>query len=340
MRHRLRYRRRHWGHRHCRQGLAFALTAGSRGMVEAPGSAALTAPTCIALRLSAHHSGAARGAVNLAPITLAANEHYLKNVFERLPTLKNLDLAQPLPHNWRPASEIVRPARTTAGAVVVAAVVQTHLSTLSSTAQGWDLRNAYRGAGVARHEDHARHAPGVPLGAAPHPHACGDHGAVAAVGAHRGARLRGHLAQRLGLSAAHPAGPIVEPSWQRLAVDEARKRFVTDSAYLDDKPGAPLRFLAEANLTQIIRREETNIDREVARSRLNAYIRDLFTGPTLNLPIYRKRLASSFYALRETLEERLSVVAGKASRGVLDPVLLRAGWRMAAARWRLEAAVT
>jgi transposase len=35
---------------------------------------------------------------------------YLKDVFERLPTLKNRDLAQLLPHNWRPASAIVEPA--------------------------------------------------------------------------------------------------------------------------------------------------------------------------------------------------------------------------------------
>ena len=34
---------------------------------------------------------------------------YLKNVFERLPTLKNRDLAQLLPHNWRPASGIAEP---------------------------------------------------------------------------------------------------------------------------------------------------------------------------------------------------------------------------------------
>ena len=31
---------------------------------------------------------------------------YLKDVFERLPTLKHRDLAQLLPHNWRPATEI------------------------------------------------------------------------------------------------------------------------------------------------------------------------------------------------------------------------------------------
>ena len=34
---------------------------------------------------------------------------YLKDVFERLPTLKNRDLAQLLPHNWRPPTSIVEP---------------------------------------------------------------------------------------------------------------------------------------------------------------------------------------------------------------------------------------
>jgi transposase len=34
---------------------------------------------------------------------------YLKDVFERLPTLKQRDLAQLLPHNWRPASDAARP---------------------------------------------------------------------------------------------------------------------------------------------------------------------------------------------------------------------------------------
>ena len=47
---------------------------------------------------------------------------YLKNVFERLPTLKNRDLAQLLPHNWRPTVEIVTPARTTAATAVATAV--------------------------------------------------------------------------------------------------------------------------------------------------------------------------------------------------------------------------
>ena len=34
---------------------------------------------------------------------------YLKDVFERLPTLKSRDLAQLLPHNWQPASSTVEP---------------------------------------------------------------------------------------------------------------------------------------------------------------------------------------------------------------------------------------
>ena len=43
---------------------------------------------------------------------------YLKDVFERLPTLKQRDLAQLLPHNWRPAGDTAAPA--TALAVVAA----------------------------------------------------------------------------------------------------------------------------------------------------------------------------------------------------------------------------
>jgi hypothetical protein len=35
---------------------------------------------------------------------------YLKDVFERLPTLKNRDLASLLPHNWTPAEKAAAPA--------------------------------------------------------------------------------------------------------------------------------------------------------------------------------------------------------------------------------------
>ena len=37
---------------------------------------------------------------------------YLKDVFERLPTLKQRDLAQLLPHNWRPAGQSAVPYAT------------------------------------------------------------------------------------------------------------------------------------------------------------------------------------------------------------------------------------
>jgi len=39
---------------------------------------------------------------------------YLKDVFERLPTLKHRDLAHLLPHNWQPPGEAAMPDSTPA----------------------------------------------------------------------------------------------------------------------------------------------------------------------------------------------------------------------------------
>ena len=39
---------------------------------------------------------------------------YLKDVFERLPTLKHRDLALLLPHNWQPAGEVAEPVAAVA----------------------------------------------------------------------------------------------------------------------------------------------------------------------------------------------------------------------------------
>ncbi len=64
-------------------------------------------------------------------------------------------------------------------------------------------------------------------------------------------------------------------------VEEARKRFIAESAYLDDRPGAPMRFLAEANLNQMIRRTEDHIDAGDVRAELNDRIRTIFNGGTL-----------------------------------------------------------
>ena len=66
-------------------------------------------------------------------------------------------------------------------------------------------------------------------------------------------------------------------------VNDARQRFVGASAYLDDRPAAPLRFLAEANLTLMVRRQEEHVDREESRSDLRDRIRAIFTGPTFEL---------------------------------------------------------
>ncbi len=66
-------------------------------------------------------------------------------------------------------------------------------------------------------------------------------------------------------------------------VNDARQRFVAESAYLDDRPMAPLRFLAEANLNLVIRRQEASVDKEDARAELQDRIRTIFSGGTFEL---------------------------------------------------------
>lgn len=80
---------------------------------------------------------------------------------------------------------------------------------------------------------------------------------------------------------------VVGPKLDISFIEEARKRFISESAYLDDRPGAPMRFLAEANLLQIVRREEQHVDAGEARAELNETIRDVFdnkTFETLHFP--------------------------------------------------------
>ena len=69
-------------------------------------------------------------------------------------------------------------------------------------------------------------------------------------------------------------GPEIDISF----VEDARKKFVAESAYLDDRPVAPMRFLVDANLSQIIRREERNVDPGEARAQLKDRIRQVFGG--------------------------------------------------------------
>lgn len=81
-----------------------------------------------------------------------------------------------------------------------------------------------------------------------------------------------------GLSAEHLRFSLCCPSLDLAFVDDARKRFLSESAYLDDRPGVPMRFLVEANLTQIIRRQEQHVDPGEARAQLNDLIKEIFKG--------------------------------------------------------------
>ncbi len=47
-----------------------------------------------------------------------------------------------------------------------------------------------------------------------------------------------------------------------------------------------MRFMAEANLTQLIRREERNVDPGDVRMQLNDRIREIFRGPTLDPALF------------------------------------------------------
>lgn len=81
-----------------------------------------------------------------------------------------------------------------------------------------------------------------------------------------------------GLSPHQLRYSMLAPGLDLSFVEEARRKFVAESAYLDDRPGAPMRFLAEANLSQIIRREEQHVDAGETRAHLDDCIRGIFGG--------------------------------------------------------------
>ena len=85
-----------------------------------------------------------------------------------------------------------------------------------------------------------------------------------------------------GLSPEELRYSILCPAMDISFVEEARKKFIAESAYLDDRPGAPIRFLAEANLRQIIRREERHVDAGEARAELDDRIRGIFDADTFD----------------------------------------------------------
>jgi len=81
--------------------------------------------------------------------------------------------------------------------------------------------------------------------------------------------LKGVQPDRLRYSVCSPA---IEPAF----VEQARERFVKESLYLDDRPGAPMRFMVEANLEQMIRRQMKEIEAGEVRADLNVRIKHLF----------------------------------------------------------------
>lgn len=81
-----------------------------------------------------------------------------------------------------------------------------------------------------------------------------------------------------GLTPAHLRYSILSPSADLSFVADAEAAFIQGSAYLDDRPGVPLRFNAEANLTQIIAREERGVDAEAMRVEADSRIKEIFGG--------------------------------------------------------------
>ena len=89
-----------------------------------------------------------------------------------------------------------------------------------------------------------------------------------------------------GISSERLRYSILGPATDISFIDEACKKFIDGSAYLDDRPGTPMRFLAEANLHQIIRQEEDHIDAGEVRAHLNDRIRQIMDGKTLEIVLF------------------------------------------------------
>jgi hypothetical protein len=86
----------------------------------------------------------------------------------------------------------------------------------------------------------------------------------------------GFPAQIQGIAPDQLRFSVMGPSLDVGFIEDARKRFQERSAYLDDKPGAPLKFLTDANLTQIVERQIQLVDPGEVRSELSARIRTLY----------------------------------------------------------------
>ena len=92
--------------------------------------------------------------------------------------------------------------------------------------------------------------------------------------------------QLKGLSPKQLRYAMACPALELGFIEEARKDFMGQSAYLDDRPGAPMRFLVDANLNQIIRGEERHVPDEEVRAQLNDRIKEIFDGNSFELAFF------------------------------------------------------
>lgn len=87
-----------------------------------------------------------------------------------------------------------------------------------------------------------------------------------------GDTARGVSPEQLRLAVCSPA---LEPAF----IEQARTAFQSEALFLDDRPGAPLRFMAEANLNQVIGRYMRDVDSGEVRAYLRDRIDKLFNLP-------------------------------------------------------------
>lgn len=80
-----------------------------------------------------------------------------------------------------------------------------------------------------------------------------------------------------GISAEHLKLSVCSPRLEPSFVEQARLRFMQEALFLDDRPGALMRFMAQPNLEAMIRRiMRDEIDTAEVRAQLQEHIRKLF----------------------------------------------------------------
>jgi len=67
--------------------------------------------------------------------------------------------------------------------------------------------------------------------------------------------------------------PAADPSF----IEQARKAFIADSIYLDDRPNVPMRFMTEPNINQVIRRETSEVKPHEVREELLKQVQSIFS---------------------------------------------------------------